>query len=59
MTDLVTYARYVDEATAMLCAVSFIDLSMWFILTPMPDGVFEITVKDENKHRLNRLVDGE
>ncbi len=30
----------------------------WVAITPLPDDVFRVSVKDESRHRLEELVDG-
>lgn len=45
----------VKEEKAKRIVVELIALSQWFEVTPLPLGVYEIRVKEENKSLLNKL----
>jgi hypothetical protein len=41
----------------MVAALKLVESSMWFELTPMPDDIFEITVKPDGYDRLRKILD--
>ena len=54
-----TYSRTVQGALAsLIVAGKIIYESQWFEFTPLPDDIYEFTVKEENRGVLDRMLGG-
>ena len=50
-----TYSRTIeDEGLLKELLLHFI--GCWFMVEPLPDGEYELTVKEDMQHRLDRLL---
>lgn len=60
VTKIKTYTEsYRDETDTRRIVDQLFKRSQWFAVTPLPDGEFDVTVKEENRRMLSNMRQGE